>query len=148
MEENCVFCENNFDYASIKEYENWSLQLFVDDQYYIGRMVVVLKNRHVVDITEIKEEERQELFNSVLPQMKSALDSVFSPDLYNYASLGNDCRHLHIHIIPRYKDSRYFNDREYYDEFWGETYSQDYQRVNLSKDEFNDLKETLREHIE
>jgi diadenosine tetraphosphate (Ap4A) HIT family hydrolase len=71
--QSCPFCENQFKETCIKDYEYWSLQLFNDDQYYIGRSVAVLKDRHIVDINELEKQERNELFEKVLPDIRSSL---------------------------------------------------------------------------
>lgn len=102
--EKCEFCHSQFSDTVIKEYQHWELQLF-QDQYYLGRSLIKLK-RHAVDLTELDEKERQELFDEVLPELKNSLDTLFEPDLYNQATLGNDCRHFHLHIIPRYRAER------------------------------------------
>ena len=139
MTDRCIFCEDKFEDESIKRYDYWDLQLFRDDQYYIGRTVAVFKSRHIVDVTELESEEREELFNTVIPELQESLDSLFEPDLYNYTSIGNDCRHLHFHIIPRYKKSKTFNGKQFEDEQWDETYAQDYQPVLLDEKDREDL---------
>lgn len=142
----CPFCKSEFRFASIKEYKHWSLQIFVDDQHYIGRSVAVLK-RHIVDITQLSVNERKELFESVLPNIKTALEEEFNPDLINYSRIGNDCEHMHLHIIPRYKKPRYFNGIEFVDGNWDGTYSYGYSPVKLSNDAVMELKNILSEHI-
>jgi diadenosine tetraphosphate (Ap4A) HIT family hydrolase len=144
----CVFCQNQFKNYSIEEYTYWSLQVFADDQYYIGRSVAVLKDRHAVDITELTASERYELFEDVLPDIKNSLENTFDPNLYNYASLGNDCRHFHLHIIPRYKSERIFRGMQFTDEFWNQTYAQDYKNVKLTKTQINELQKVLSQNIE
>ncbi len=147
MNDKCPFCKNRFKYASIKEYTHWDLQLFVDDQYYIGRTVAVLQGRHITNIKDLTLEERNELFEKVLPNINNALDNIFSPDLYNYSSLGNDCSHVHMHIIPRYKEVREFEGEKFKDEYWNKTYSQGYRRVKLNRGDRNKLINQIRENI-
>ncbi len=38
--------------------------------------------------------------------LKRALIELFKPDVFNYAFLGNEIRHLHGHVVPRYKEPR------------------------------------------
>lgn len=120
MKEDCEFCQNEFEHTVIKDYENWEIQLFLN-QCYLGRTLVKLK-RHVVDLTEVNKQERVELFEKVLPELKQAADSLFDPDLYNQATLGNDCRHFHLHVIPRYETRRKFDGKEFKDENWNSDY--------------------------
>ena len=143
----CLFCANQFESASIKEYEFWDLQIFVDDQYYVGRCVAVFKQDHIVDVTELTNKAILELHNTVLPELQDALGTLFDPDFYNYSSLGNDCEHLHYHIIPRYKDTIVYNGKEYTDEYWGKTYKQEYERVKLDDSELSELITDIREQI-
>lgn len=143
----CEFCSDEFEEFVIKEYENWEIQLFRDDQYYIGRTAVVLKSRHIENMVELTKSERDELFETVLEELNNSLAELFSPDHFNYASLGNDCRHLHFHVIPRYKGTVTFNGQTFEDEQWNETYSQDYERVRLDESESDLLKQKIRENL-
>lgn len=147
MEQNCLFCENEFEELSIKRYNNWDLQLFRDDQYYLGRTAIVFQNRHVEDISEITATERAEVFDTIIPELQTALENTFDPDHYNYTSLGNDCSHVHIHVIPRYKNKREFNGKTFRDEYWGQTYSQAYDRVELESPAQKKLLELLRDAL-
>jgi diadenosine tetraphosphate (Ap4A) HIT family hydrolase len=100
----------------ILEFQHWRVELH-GNQCYLGRCVVVLK-RHVEDLTEIDNKEQKELFE-VLKKVKIALSDAFGPDLLNYESLGNEVRHLHIHIIPRYSTPKKFAGINFIDERWG-----------------------------
>jgi diadenosine tetraphosphate (Ap4A) HIT family hydrolase len=50
------------------------------------------------------------------------LTRLFKPDLFNYASLGNDTHHLHVHVIPRYASPREFQGIAFEDKRWGHSY--------------------------
>lgn len=119
---NCIFCDKEYESYTLKKYDNWDLQIFANSQYFIGRSVIVYRNAHVEDICEITDDALLELFKHIIPELKSALETLFSPDLYNYTSLGNDTRHLHIHVIPRYKNPVEFNKRTFTDELWDNDY--------------------------
>jgi diadenosine tetraphosphate (Ap4A) HIT family hydrolase len=73
----CEFCENWFENTRIKEYQNWQISLYLN-QYYLGRCLIKLKD-HKVDLTELSSEERDELFEKVLPELKNAVDELFNP---------------------------------------------------------------------
>ncbi len=83
---------------------------------------MVQLNRHVIDLFDITVEERSELFE-IMKKLRNALSGLFKPDLFNYASLGNMVEHLHIHVIPRYKEKRTFEGIEFTDNRWGDNYS-------------------------
>ena len=140
----CEFCCGEFDNTVIKAYDCWTVQLFLD-QKYLGRSLIKL-NRHEVDFFDINKHEREELSGKVVPQLKKALDDLFGPDLYNYASLGNDCRHLHLHIIPRYRDSREFRGVKFEDNNWNHHYKTE-QTFEPNEQVFNSIKNSVSEEI-
>jgi diadenosine tetraphosphate (Ap4A) HIT family hydrolase len=63
--------------------------------------------RHEVDVTRLTLVEQME-FWPLLARVRRALDTLFAPDHYNYAFLMNENRHIHLHVIPRYAEFRYF----------------------------------------
>lgn len=145
-EESCEFCREKFDHTIIKEYNNWTLQLFLDQQY-LARTLIKL-DRHIVDFFNIKEEERKELFQIIVPEVKTALNQLFDPDLYNYASLGNDCRHLHLHLIPRYSSEREFMGQKFVDQDWNSHYKNDRKSEELTQEIFQELKTEIKQELE
>ena len=112
-------CQNpeNFRKLFIKEFKYWKLALH-NNQCYLGRCVVILK-RHAEDMFEISNEERDELFE-IVKKLKGALSETFQPDLMNYSSLGNEVRHLHLHVIPRYNKNVEFAGITFMDKRWGQ----------------------------
>jgi len=119
----CGLCQRIEKYTrlDIKDYNHWGVTLF-ENQYYLGRNIIFLK-RHAVDFfTDITEEERDEFFN-ITKMVRSSLKELYNPDLFNYATLGNEVNHLHWHIIPRYKDEREINGVIFKDENWGKNYA-------------------------
>ena len=114
----CFLCKKNEDLL-VKQYERWTL-IVHPNQYYLGRCILKL-NRHIVDLFDITEDEQDELF-SIMKDVKNALSESFRPDFFNYASLGNKVEHLHMHVIPRYKDKRTFDGITFMDGRWGHNY--------------------------
>ena len=114
----CIFCDGNLEKYIIKKFEYWNVYLN-PDQYYIGRVYVAL-NRHGPESTnELKNEEWQEL-KEVIDKVTKVQSSLYKHDLMNYAILQNkDRNHFHVHLIPRYIDSRIVYGEEFKDEFWG-----------------------------
>jgi len=104
----------------IKEYEYWTLYVH-ENQSYLGRCYLWCKRENALDLTDATEEEQNELFK-ILPQIKSALEKAFQTDWFNYAFLGNEDRHLHGHIIPRYEFTREFAGIIFTDDRWGKNY--------------------------
>ena len=77
--------------------------LYLDrNQTYRGHCVLVFDPRHVEGLETLSIAE----FNAFAQDLRvaaRALTAMCNPDLMNYASLGNIIRHLHWHIVPRYR---------------------------------------------
>jgi diadenosine tetraphosphate (Ap4A) HIT family hydrolase len=113
----CQFCnEEKYEKNLIKKYNFWKV-ILNPNQYYLGRLIIVL-NRHSEDFLNTNESERGELFK-IMKEISAKLKKIFNPDLFNYTILMNDDRHLHIHLIPRYKDTRIFENFTFKDENFG-----------------------------
>jgi diadenosine tetraphosphate (Ap4A) HIT family hydrolase len=105
----------------IKKYQFWLLILH-QNQCHLGRSVVWCKREAADDFIETTTEEREEFFR-ISKELNNALTKLWCPDRMNYASLGNRTNHLHIHIIPRYKEPRSFINTEFTDPRWGKNYA-------------------------
>lgn len=71
---------------------------------------LVIPHRHVSSFFDLTSDERTEML-ALLDQAKADLDKEFKPDGYNIgindgAAAGQTVPHLHIHLIPRYKDDQ------------------------------------------
>jgi diadenosine tetraphosphate (Ap4A) HIT family hydrolase len=58
-------------------------------------------------MTDLSPPERSRLMDAVFAT-ETALRDLMHPDKINLASLGNVTRHLHWHVIPRFRDDRHF----------------------------------------
>ncbi len=110
----------------IKEYKYWTLVLH-DDQRYLGRCYVWLVREGVMQrFSQISDEENAEL-RTVISEYETAIDSIWSPDFINYAWLANHFHkhggHGHLHLIPRYKESRSFAGADFIDGRWGQNFT-------------------------
>jgi len=74
----------------------------------------IILNRHIAEFSDLNLEESLEISKTIYRIEKAMLKHI-KPDKVNIASLGNYVPHLHIHIIPRYK-----NDSWYPDSIWSE----------------------------
>jgi diadenosine tetraphosphate (Ap4A) HIT family hydrolase len=68
-----------------------------------GLSVVIWRGRHVVEPTELDNDEAAKYGREVLA-VGRALQTVFAPVKMNYNVLGNWVPHLHTHLVPRYAD--------------------------------------------
>ncbi len=95
----------------------WNIILHRDNQSYLGRSIVYLKNRVIDDPLLLTQQEREELWVDLLPRLASALKASFHPDRINYSHLANIEHFVHWHIIPRYeKDPKREFDGEIFED--------------------------------
>jgi len=85
--------------------------ILVDD---IPAFTRIILNRHIAEFSDLSLNESLEISKAIYKIEKAMLKHI-KPDKVNIASLGNYVPHLHIHIIPRYK-----NDSWYPDSIWSE----------------------------
>ena len=78
----------------------------VDDPDYPGFCRIIL-NRHVAEMTDLADDEQQELMRVVFA-VEAVVREVVKPDKINLASLGNMVPHVHWHVIPRWREDRCF----------------------------------------
>ena len=78
----------------------------VDDPDYPGFCRIIL-NRHVAEMTDLADDEQQELMRVVFA-VEAVVREVVKPDKINLASLGNMVPHVHWHVIPRWRADRCF----------------------------------------
>jgi diadenosine tetraphosphate (Ap4A) HIT family hydrolase len=99
----CPFCldgqlEENPHSFKVTELQTSFVRL-PKNQYWKGWIIVVLK-RHANELFELSNEELAEFWKEVSLVAK-AVDEVFAPVKINYAIYGNQCPHLHCHILPQ-----------------------------------------------
>jgi len=82
----------------------------------IPGFIRVILNKHIAEFSDLDFDEYSEVMKEVYRIEKIMRESL-NPDKINIASLGNYVPHLHIHIIPRYKDDAWFPDS-----IWSETH--------------------------
>ena len=111
------------------------LILFKEQSKY-GRVIVAYKD-HVSEIVDISDEERNAFFADVNLVAK-VVHQVFHPDKVNYGAYGDTGCHLHMHIVPKYKDG---------DE-WGGVFQMNPQKTFLSDAEYAEMIGKIKAAIE
>ncbi len=118
----CVLCKINTGMIPskgiVKKYSFWTLMIS-REQHTLCTLVLFL-HRHTVRFSSINLQELKE-FHQIQKDTEFAVDNLFSPELYNYLQCGNSVNHLHVHIIPRYKETKEFLQKKYSDEHYGNT---------------------------
>ena len=118
----CVACKppKEFQDLDILAGQYWTIRLHVN-QTYLASCVIVL-NRHLEDMFNISPEEREELFH-LTRSLRDVIRTQFKSNLFNYVSLGNVIKHLHLQVIPRYDHDVEFDNLKFYDHNWGKNFT-------------------------
>ena len=110
VDQNCAYCMEGELVAKfgikICELDFSKLYLF-KEQSHKGRVIVACK-KHVSEIIELSEAERNAFFADV-EHVAEALHKAFSPDKVNYGAYGDTGHHLHFHLVPKYMDGFEWN---------------------------------------
>lgn len=136
---------DDYEKYKIKDYKYWALYIH-ENQGYLGRSVIVCRREDALDLVLATSEEVEELF-VILKSLREALTKSFSPDWFNYAFLGNEFRHLHGHVIPRYANEREFAGTVFKDERWGHNYRTDH-NFKISEELMQQIKHKIAENLE
>lgn len=97
------------------------------DQTHKGRCIIAF-NHHVTELYQLNKHDLH-LFMDDISHVAKVLAQVFHPDKINYAIYGDIVSHLHVHIVPKLKqssewgeaflnspDSKHYLDKDSYDE--------------------------------
>ncbi|MGN0422816.1 MAG: HIT family protein [Lachnospiraceae bacterium] len=137
-DQNCAYCMENelLDTFGIKicELENSKVYLF-KEQSHPGRVVVAHK-KHVSEMIDLTPEERAAFFEDVA-KVANVIHKVFQPDKVNYGAYGDTGCHLHVHLVPKYKD-------EYE---WGGTFEMNPGKVHLTDEKYAVMIEKIKTEL-
>ncbi|HYF12706.1 MAG TPA: hypothetical protein VD928_00165 [Candidatus Paceibacterota bacterium] len=132
----------------IYEGKYWNVILHRDNQSYLGRSIVFLKSRVLDDPLLITKEEREELWDDIMPRLIAALRKTFAPDRINYAHLANADHFVHWHIVPRYESNptREFAGETFKDERVGKNFAPEPEKI-VSKDVLMQIQQAIKSNI-
>lgn len=134
----CAYCVEGelLDKFGIKicELES-SLVILFKEQSHKGRVIVAHKN-HVSEIVDLTEAERNQ-FMAEVNQVSQAIHKAFQPTKVNYGAYGDNGKHLHFHLVPKYE-----NEFE-----WCSTFAMNPDRVYLSDDEYKEVIDAIKENL-
>lgn len=105
------------------------------EQSHPGRCVVAYKD-HVSEIVDISEEDRGAFFNDVV-RASRAIHAAFHPDKVNYGAYGDTGCHLHMHLVPKYKD----------EVEWGGTFAMNPDKTYLSDEAYAETIERIKANL-
>lgn len=104
-----------------------SVLVLFKEQSHPGRCIVAYKD-HVGEMVELSDEERNAFFADV-NRVAKALHAAFHPDKINYGAYGDTGRHMHFHLVPKYKDQAE----------WGGIFQMDPKQVYLTDGEYAEM---------
>ncbi len=136
----------DYEQLKIKSYKYWDLYLH-ENQCYLGRVFVQLKDETGVDDFLAIEGEVREEFFSIGEDVKVALQTLFQPDKMNYAALSNTSPVIHVHIVPRYKEPREFAGLNFKDTRWGQNYAPYDKSFVIDQDVLFQIRDALKEQL-
>jgi len=111
-------------------------QLFLfKEQSYSGRCNVVYKD-HAVELYELSDEQRNAYFRDIAKVAK-AIASSFNPTKINYGAYSDTLSHLHMHIVPKYKDGYGF----------GSVFEMNPQKTYLLDAEYTEVIEKIKSNL-
>ncbi|MBQ9591277.1 MAG: HIT family protein [Paludibacteraceae bacterium] len=105
----CLYCMHLpvLDELMIKIADLDVSQVFLfKEQSHPGRCNVVYKD-HGVDLEELTDEQRNAFMKDVA-RVGKAIAKAFNPYKINYGAFADTLSHLHMHIVPKYKDGYNF----------------------------------------
>lgn len=140
-DQNCAYCmrtetPNLMDAFGLYICElNVSSLILFKEQSHPGRCIVAYKD-HVSELVDLTDEERNAFFADVA-QAAKAIHAAFHPDKVNYGAYGDTGRHLHFHLVPKYKDQAE----------WGSVFQMDPKQRKLSQAEYNTMIEKIKAYL-
>lgn len=132
---NCAYCAGGelLDAFGIPACElGVSTLILFREQSHPGRCIVAYRE-HVGEIVELDDEARSAFFADVARAAR-AIHAAFHPDKVNYGAYGDTGRHLHFHLVPKYRDETE----------WGGVFEMNPGRTYLSDEEYGRMIEKLR----
>lgn len=110
----------DFQQLKISPGKYWDLFLHTD-QGLLGRCYFEYKGEES-SLMRVPETAMLEL-RANGERLERVLEELFHPDLFNHQSLNNQTRHLHVHVLPRYREEREFLGIHFRDQNFAEAYS-------------------------
>ncbi|HVQ43419.1 MAG TPA: hypothetical protein VMT30_00410 [Candidatus Saccharimonadia bacterium] len=112
----------DYEQYPLKRYRFWSVYLHYN-QAYLGRCYIALNRSGNLDpFSDTTVAERAEL-ESVVGDVRAALNVLYGPSLFNYANFRNTWPRCHWHVIPRYETAKTIGGVEFRDDNWGKNYA-------------------------
>lgn len=112
-----------------------SMLVLFKEQSHPGRCIVAY-TEHVSEMTDISDGERNAFFADVNRAAK-AIHAAFHPDKINYGAYADTGHHLHMHLVPKYK-----NQFE-----WNGVFQMNPQKNFLPKEAYAEMIEKIKDNL-
>ncbi|MFI3115451.1 MAG: HIT family protein [Clostridia bacterium] len=135
--ENCIYCTNHEkrDSLMIKVVDLKYSEIFLmSDQWHKGRCVVSAKG-HYTEYFQMSPEEVAGFFTE-MTKVSQAISNIYKPAKLNFLTLGDNMKHVHMHICPKYEDK----------ESWGKFFN-GFPKEELTDAEYTSAVEALKAEI-
>ncbi len=103
-EKGCYYCDRDEAFRELL-FELCDLRVskvfYCKDQTLPGRCTIMFKD-HYEEIYQIPKEER-DLYMDDVCLLAETIKELFHPDKINYGIYGDECRHVHYTVCPKYK---------------------------------------------
>lgn len=135
---NCGYCMKNELLDSFGIYVcdlEVSILVLFKEQSHPGRCIVAFKD-HVSELVDISDADRDAFFADVA-QAARAIHKAFHPDKVNYGAYGDGGCHLHMHLVPKYKDG--FE--------WGTVFQMNPGQTKLTDAEYAEMIEKIKANL-
>ena len=136
---NCAYCAEGapLDAFGIKICELPASKLYLfKEQSHRGRVIVASKF-HVSEMVDLSDADRRAFLDDVA-RVARALHAAFHPKKVNYGAYGDTGCHLHMHLVPKYRDG--FE--------WGGVFAMNPGKVFLTDAEYADMIEKIKAALE
>jgi Diadenosine tetraphosphate (Ap4A) hydrolase and other HIT family hydrolases len=139
VDNSCFYCTKDERLSELMieicKLEVSTLYLF-KEQTHKGRCIVTYKE-HGVELFNLSDEELA-LFMKDVKKAALAINKAFSPDKVNYGAYADKQAHLHMHVVPKYKDGY----------SWGTTFEMMPQNKKLlSSEEYAEIINKIKDNL-
>ncbi|MGL4949044.1 MAG: HIT family protein [Anaeroplasmataceae bacterium] len=140
-DKNCAYCMRKENPDLYEKFALFAFELESSDVYIFNEQskfgrVIVAHKKHISDMTELTDEERN-LYFSEINKVAKAMHKTFKPNKINFGAYGDTGCHLHFHLVPKYKDQ---------DE-WGSVFAMNPQKVIFSKEQLTKIANDLQKNL-
>ena len=118
----CLFCKIiNGDIPSYKIYEDEDLFVFMDISPVSNGHMLIVPKKHMVTVLDIDKDFLGKALVTIQEKLYPLLKSKLDIDCLTITQnnfLGQDVKHYHIHLIPKYSKDNSYNEKKEVEEIY------------------------------